>query len=416
MKSWIDVPPDHPFPFQNLPYCAFFSGTTAAVGVGIGDYVLDLSLLFDAGFLPKGVAGNNVFAHPHLNAFMALGRDIWAEVRAALTDLLREDNGALRDDDEFLHKALHKQVDVELLLPVNIGAFVDFYSSERHATNVGSMFRPDNPLMPNWKWLPVGYNGRASSVVASGTPIRRPVGQSLPGKAQEPVFGPCRNLDFELEMGFFTGKENPLGARVGTSEAADYIFGMTLVNDWSARDIQKWEYQPLGPFLAKTFATTISPWVVPMAALEPFRISNPAQIPPPMNYLRCEEDWTFDIELEVALQTEAMRTPQVISRSNYKNMYWNMAQQLAHQCVNGTNVQVGDLYASGTISGDDPSSFGSMLELTWRGEKPIEMTETGETRAFIQDGDTVFLKGYCQGEGYRVGFGEASGTILPASL
>ena len=290
---------------------------------------------------------------------------------------------------------------------------MDFYSSEQHATNVGSMFRPDAPLKPNWKHLPVGYNGRASSVVVSGTPIHRPMGQTLPGQATEPVFGPSKNLDFELEVGFFCGAENAMGTRVSTAEADDYIFGIVLVNDWSARDIQRWEYEPLGPFLAKTFATTISPWVVTMAALDEFRIAGPEQDPPVFDYLKYDKPWRLNLELEVYLQTSQMSRPQRISRTNFQNMYWNMAQQLAHQTVNGTNVQVGDLYASGTVSGDAPDSYGSMLELAWRGERPLTMEETGEERKFLQDGDTVTMTGYCQAEGYRIGFGEAVGTIVP---
>ena len=411
MKSWIEVGPESHFPIQNLPYGVFSrEGEDRRVGVRIGELVLDLSAIHEAGLLP----GSNIYSVPYINDIMLLGRSGWNELRSAVTDLLREDEPTLRDDRDLRSSALIPVSQVELHLPVRIGAYVDFYSSEQHATNVGSMFRPDAPLKPNWKYLPVGYNGRASSVVVSGTPIKRPMGQTFPANAEAPIFGPSRNLDFELEVGFFTGAENPLGNRVSTAQADDFVFGLVLVNDWSARDIQRWEYEPLGPFLAKTFATTVSPWVVPMAALEPFRIVGPMQDPLVFDYLQYDKPWRLNMELEVLLQTEKMSKPQTISRTNFRNMYWNMAQQLAHQTVNGTNVQVGDLYASGTVSGDDPDSYGSMLELAWRGERPIIMEETGEERKFLQDGDTVTLTGCCEGDGYRVGFGEAAGTIRPA--
>jgi len=411
MRSWIEVAAESHFPIQNLPYGVFSADDREKrVGVRIGDNVLDLVTLHDAGLIP----GANVYDRPYINDLMGLGTNAWHEVRNAIVDILRESEPTLRDDTELRSSALIPISQVTMHLPVKIGAFVDFYSSEQHATNVGSMFRPDAPLMPNWKHLPVGYNGRASSVIVSGTPVKRPHGQTSPGQATEPIFGPSKNLDFELEVGFFTGRENPLGNQVPTARADDFIFGLVLVNDWSARDIQRWEYQPLGPFLSKSFATTISPWVVTMAALEPFRIAGPEQNPPVLDYLKYERPWRLDMNLEVHLKTEKMLRPQVISRTNYKNMYWNMAQQLAHQTVNGTNVQIGDLYASGTVSGDEPDSYGSMLELAWRGERPIEMQETGEERKFLQDGDTVILTGYCQGDGYRVGFGEASGKVRPA--
>lgn len=411
MKSWIDVSEDSHFPIQNLPYGVFSrKGEPSRVGIRIGDFVLDLVEIHAAGLLP----GPSIYGVPYLNDFMALGRTSWLDVRAALTDLLREGESTLRDDSELRGRALVPISEAQMHLPVKIGAYVDFYSSEQHATNVGSMFRPDAPLKPNWKHLPVGYNGRASSVVVSGTPIKRPMGQTAPGQATEPIYGPSKNLDFELEVGFFTGADNPLGSQVSTAKADDFIFGLALVNDWSARDIQRWEYEPLGPFLAKTFATTVSPWVVPMAALDPFRIIGPMQDPPVMDYLKYDKPWRLNIELEVWLQTEKMAKPQLISETNFRNMYWNMAQQLAHQTVNGTNVQIGDLYASGTVSGEHPGTYGSMLELAWRGERPITMEESGEERKFLQDGDTVTLTGYCQGEGYRVGFGEAVGRILPA--
>jgi len=304
-------------------------------------------------------------------------------------------------------------------MPVEIGDYTDFYSSKQHAYNVGCMFRgPDNALMPNYLWIPVGYHGRASSVVLSGTPVRRPCGQTKADEAEQPSFGPSRLLDFELEMGFFAGPGNALGETISIENAHKHIFGMVLVNDWSARDIQKWEYVPLGPFLAKNFATTISPWVVPMEALEPFRCAGPEQEPAPLEYLRLpkhERGWAYDIRLELALKTDRQKSPHVICRTNFNHMYWRMVQQLAHHTVSGCNVRAGDLMASGTSSGPTPESYGSMLELSWRGERPIPLP-SGEERKFLADGDTVVMRGWCEGDGYRVGFGECAGKVLPAAL
>jgi fumarylacetoacetase len=411
-SSWIEVDPTSDFPIQNLPFGVFSpEGDEPRVGVAIGEYVLDLSCVaqrFEIG------APAEVFAARSLNRFAALGRETWREVRLRVFDLLHVDNGSLREDADLRRRSLFERRKVEMKVPFDIGDYVDFYSSEQHATNVGSMFRPDNPLMPNWKHLPVGYNGRASSIVVSGTPIRRPLGQTKPAEAESPVFGPTRALDFELEVGFFTGKDNPLGDIVRTKQAREYIFGLVLVNDWSARDVQRWEYQPLGPFLAKSFATTISPWVVTLDALDPFFVEGPVQDPPVLPYLRYQGKWALDIHLEVQIKSRSMSQYQRISKTNFRQMYWNMAQQLAHQASNGTNIQVGDLYASGTVSGDTPDSYGSMLELAWRGERPLRLEETGEQRSFLQDGDSVLLRGWCEGEGYRVGFGECEGTVLPA--
>jgi fumarylacetoacetase len=326
--------------------------------------------------------------------------------------LLRQDNPTLRDDEQLRAQALWPLAEVELHLPAAIGDYTDFYSSKEHASNVGTMFRgPENALMPNWLYLPVAYHGRASSVVPSGTAIRRPQGQTKADDAPAPTFGPSRLLDFEVEMGFFIGPGNILGRPIPVSAAADHIFGLVLVNDWSARDIQRWEYQPLGPFLAKNFATTISPWVVTLEALEPFRCPGPAQEPRPLPYLQSVGHWAYDIQLEVALQSEAMSEAVIITRSNFRYLYWNMAQQLAHHTVNGCNLRPGDLLASGTISGPTPDSYGSMLELTWRGTKPIHLP-TGETRTFLHDGDQLSLTGWCQGDGYRVGFGQVMGKIV----
>lgn len=416
LRSWIDVPPDHDFPIQNLPYGVFRrAGREPAVGVAIGEYVLDLARLHETGaFAGTAAAGPNVFAADALNGFAAMGREAWREVRAALVGLLRADNPALRDDADRRSRVLVPRAAVTLLLPFRIGDYTDFYSSLEHATNVGSMFRdPANPLLPNWRHIPIGYNGRASSVVVSGTPVRRPWGQIKADDAEAPVFGPSRLLDIELEVGFFTGPGNALGEPIPIGAAGEHIFGFCLVNDWSARDIQKWEYVPLGPFLGKSFGTTVSPWVVPVDALEPFRTAPPKQEPEPLPYLRGEEPWGFDLHLEIALVTPASPEPVTVARTNLKHMYWTAAQQLAHQASNGTNVRPGDLYASGTVSGPTPDSYGSLLELTWRGTRPLSLPN-GETRKFLQDGDTVILRGWGRGDGFRVGFGECRGTVVPA--
>jgi fumarylacetoacetase len=423
LKSFIDVAPDSHFPIQNLPYGVFRRrGSTshargkASIGVAIGDQVLDLSVLEEAGLLsPKALGGKRVFAEESLNAFMAAGRAAWIETRGILTGLLSHDEARLRDDAKLRDRALIQVADVEMSLPARVGDYTDFYSSREHATNVGIMFRGrDNALMPNWLHLPVGYHGRASSIVVSGTDLHRPLGQTKADDAPEPTFGPSRVVDFELEMGYFIGPGNALGTRIPISSARDHIFGMVLVNDWSARDIQKWEYVPLGPFLAKNFGTSISPWVVTLDALEPFRTSGPSQdAPRPLPYLQCDEPMAYDVRLEVLLQTPKMSDGCRICLSNFKHMYWNVAQQLAHHTVNGCNLQPGDLLASGTISGPTSDSFGSMLELAWKGTKPISLPG-GETRASLQDGDRLTITGWCEGEGYRVGFGEVTGRILPA--
>jgi fumarylacetoacetase len=413
-RSFIDIPPESHFSIHNLPYGVFRprEGGPARVGVAIGDWVLDLAAVDEAGLLDSPrLAGRAYFDRPALNAFMAAGRETWREARATIQQLLAAETAVLRDDAELGGRVLRPMTAVEMLLPADVGDYTDFYSSREHATNVGIMFRGrDNALMPNWLHLPVAYHGRASSIVASGTPVRRPSGQTKADAAAAPAFGPSRLLDFELEMGFFVGQGNELGRRVSVAQAADHIFGLVLVNDWSARDIQKWEYQPLGPFLAKNFATTISPWVVTLEALEPFRCPGPVQEPQPLPYLQSDGPWAYDIHLEVGLQTAQMTGPQVISRSNFRHLYWNMRQQLAHHTVTGCNLRPGDLLASGTISGPTPDSWGSLLELAWRGERPLTL-ESGEKRKFLQDGDTVVLTGWCQGEGYRVGFGEARGII-----
>lgn len=414
--SWIPVDPTHDFPIQNLPYGVFRrEDEPARVGVAIGHEILDLAVLEEAGHFEGTPAhGLGLFDEDSLNPFLAAGRATWGPVRARLTELLTHDNPRLRDDTALRARALVPAPEARMLLPTRIGDYTDFYSSMEHATNVGRMFRdPDNALLPNWKHLPVGYNGRSSSIVVSGTPVRRPCGQTRPDDNEPPVYGPSRLLDIELEMGFFTGPGNRQGEAIPVGRTPDHIFGLVLVNDWSARDIQKWEYVPLGPFLGKSFATSVSPWVVPLEALEPFRTAGPAQDPPVLPYLAQDEPRGYDLELEVWLQPAGGESHR-IARTNFRHMYWSMAQQLAHQTVNGTNVRPGDLYASGTVSGPTPDSYGSLLELAWKGTRPIELPD-GRTRKFLADGDTVILRGWGRGDGYRVGFGECRGTVLEAA-
>ncbi len=413
MKSFIPTRPDSPFPIQNLPYGIFSpAGDAPRPGVAIGDKVLDLSVLEDRDLLDvAAIRKERPFAQASLNAFMQLGRPVWKETRAAIADLLGEDNPTLRDDEALRREAFHSRAEATMHLPAAIGDYTDFYSSREHATNVGTMFRgKENALKPNWLHLPVGYHGRASSVIPSGRDVRRPRGQTKPDDGP-PEFRASRLLDFELEMGFFVGDGNTLGDPVGIDKADDHIFGLVLVNDWSARDIQKWEYVPLGPFLGKSFATTVSPWIVTLDALEPFRCAGPSQDPTPLPYLRQAGRQAYDINLEVSLQTPDMDDPHTICRSNFRYLYWSMAQQLAHHTVNGCNTRPGDLMASGTISGKDPSSYGSMLELSWRGERPLALPD-GNERTFLEDGDRVVMTAYAQGEGYRIGFGEAAGRVL----
>jgi len=417
LSSFIEVEADHPFPLQNLPYGVFrpTPGSPPRVGVAIGDHVLDCAALHDAGVFEHPVLQDaRPFASATLNDFFALGRDAWTATRTRIHDLLRADTETLRDEPDLRARSLHAQDEVEMLLPVDVGDYTDFYSSEHHARNVGTMFRgPENALQPNWKHLPVGYHGRASSVVLSGAEIRRPCGQTRPDDDAPPVYGPTNLLDFELEMGFFVGPGNPLGEPIAIDDAGDHIFGMVLVNDWSARDIQGWEYVPLGPFLGKSFATTISPWVVPMDALHPFRVPPPEQDPEPLDYLQGDGDAAYDIQLNVGLQTPSMDAPHTVCETNFRMMYWTMRQQLAHHTVNGCNARPGDLLASGTISGPTEDSYGSMLELSWRGSDPVELPN-GETRTFLEDGDRVVMSGHAQGDGYRIGFGTAEGTVVPA--
>ena len=412
LKSWVDVPKGSDFPIQNLPFGIFKTKYLKPVaGVAIGEYVIDLVYLHENGYLDGLGLPAGIFNQKYLNDFFALGKKKVREVRERLSALLRHDNDEMNKAAREI--ALIHMDEVQMLMPVKVQNYSDFYSSEEHATNVGSMFRdPKNALLPNWKHIPVGYHGRASSIVISGTPIHRPKGQIKSADQEFPSFSATKKLDFELEVAFITCQETKLGESIHTKDAEDFIIGFVLFNDWSARDIQQWEYVPLGPFLAKNFASTISPWVVTMDALEPFRTSGPEQIPHVLPYLAYEGDKNFDIILEVGLQPEKS-TEAVVCRSNFKYMYWNVSQQLAHHTVNGCNIQVGDLYASGTISGPSPGSYGSMLELSWNGQKPLHMPD-GSERTFINDGDTVIMRAHAEKEGVRIGFGTCTGKILPA--
>jgi fumarylacetoacetase len=417
LKSFIEVAPESHFPIQNLPFGIFKPARgVARVGVAIGEFVLDLSVLEELGhFESPEFQNRRVFSESALNAFLALGRPAWRKAREALQHLLAAETATLRDDAALLGRVFHARKDVTMQLPARIGDYTDFYSSYHHAHNVGTMLRgPENALMPNWKWLPVAYHGRASSIVVSGADVRRPHGQTKPPDAAAPIFGPSRSFDYELETAFLIGPGNALGQPVPIDRATDHIFGLVLMNDWSARDVQGWEYQPLGPFLAKNFCTSISPWVVTLDALEEFRKPLPPQDPEPLPYLRAASDFTYDIQLEARLQTASMNEPHVITRTNFQNLYWSVAQQLAHHTVNGCNLQPGDLLASGTISGPTEESRGCMLELTWRGAKPLTLPN-GETRKWLEDGDGLTITGWAQGDGYRVGFGEVAGRVLPAA-
>src|SRR2546423_4115615 len=416
LKSFIDVSSDSHFPIQNLPFGVFQpKQDKPRAGVAIGDRVVDLSALEELGhFQSPEFQGRKVFSEESLNSFLALGRPAWRKTREILQHLLAADAPILRDDPIIRRRVFHAQRDVAMKLPARIGNYTDFYSSYHHAHNVGTMLRgPENALMPNWKWLPVAYHGRASSIIVSGTDVHRPSGQTKAPDAAAPAFGPTKSLDFELEMAFLVGSGNSLGTPVSIDRATDHTFGLVLMNDWSARDIQAWEYQPLGPFLAKNFASSISPWVVTLEALEPFRRTLPQQNPEPLPYLRAKNDFTFDIRLEARLQTSSMDAPHLITRTNFQNLYWSMAQQLAHHTVTGCNLEPGDLIASGTISGATEDSRGCMLELTWRGANPLKLPN-GETRKWLEDGDTLAITGWCQGDGYRIGFGEVSGRVLCA--
>ena len=412
LKSWVHVPKNSDFPIQNLPFGIFKTRYLSPVaGVAIGNHVVDLVYLQEHGFFDGMDLPQAIFNQKYLNDFLALGKKKTREIRNRVSELLRHDNDEMQITDREI--GLVPMNEVQMQIPVRIPNYTDFYSSEEHATNVGSMFRdPKNALLPNWKHLPVGYHGRASSIVVSGTNIHRPKGQIKPVDVEPPIYAPTRKLDFELEVGFITCTETKLGSVIHTKEAEDHIFGFVLFNDWSARDIQQWEYVPLGPFLGKNFGSTMSPWVVTMDAMEPFRTAGPEQNPQVLPYLSFDGAKNFDLSLEVLIQTEKSEAV-TVSRSNFKYMYWNINQQLAHHTVNGCNIQVGDLYASGTISGPSPGSYGSLLELTWNGQKSLQMPDGGE-RKFLEDGDSVIIKGHAEKDGVRIGFGECSGTILKA--
>ena len=415
LRSFLTIAPDSDFSIHNLPY-GIFSETKDGVrraGVAIGDKVLDLAALEEAKLLT--LTGGPYFNKPTLNDFIESGRDNWTAARSQVQSLLSAETATLRDDEQLQAKVLFDQSSVCLHLPLHVPGYTDFYSSKEHATNVGTMFRdPKNALLPNWTELPVGYNGRASTIIVSGQDVVRPSGQIKPNADERPIFSACRRLDFELETAFVVGKPNHIGQPISIDDAWEHIFGMVLLNDWSARDIQKWEYVPLGPFNAKTFASSISPWIVTLDALAPFKTDLPVQEPKPLAYLReHNSDTTYDINLSVEILAEKADEPTVVCNTNFKHMYWSMAQQLTHHTISGCSVQVGDLMGSGTISGPTPDSYGSMLEIAWNATKPVTLSN-GETRTFIEDGDTVIMKGYSEKDGIRVGFGEVRGTLLPA--
>lgn len=412
-KSWLDVEKGCDFPIQNIPFGVFITKEDIiTIGTRIGEYVIDLGAFHQLGFFNGIPLTDDIFMQDSLNDFIADGRKTWRLVRNRIADVFDAENASLRDNKNHRDIIIFDVNDVEMLLPIDVGDYTDFYSSKEHATNVGAMFRSkENALMPNWLHLPVAYHGRSSSIVVSGTPIHRPYGQSLPAGETQPVFGPSKQLDMELETAFITTAANKLGEPISVDEAEEYIFGMVLFNDWSARDLQKWEYVPLGPFLGKNFASTISPWIVTLDALEPFRCESPKQDITPLPYLKQNRtNNSYDIKLNAFVETENGDI-NLLSESNFKYLYWTMAQQLAHHTINGCNVRAGDMMGSGTISGPTKNSYGSMLELTWAGKEPITLKD-GTTRTFFNDGDHVILRGYCENENVRIGFGKCTGKIL----
>ena len=414
LKSWLEISKESDFPIQNLPFGIYSTkNKTKRVGVAIGDQILDLYRLFKLGYLDSLSFCEHCFSNEYLNRMMGHGKLEIRDLRNRISELLNAENSELSQNKEAIAKVLDLQIESEMHLPVKIGDYTDFYSSEQHAFNVGSMFRdPDNALLPNWKHIPVAYHGRSSSIIPSGQDVIRPKGQQKLDDNENPIFGASKLLDFELEMGFITFQGKPLGNTISTQEADEFIFGMCLFNDWSARDIQKWEYIPLGPFLAKNFASSMSCWIVTLDALEPFRTAGPIQKPKVLPYLEYSGDKHLDIELTVAIQTEN-GAKKVVTNSNYKHMYWNMNQQLAHHTVNGCNVNCGDILASGTISGPEEGSFGSMLEISWKGTKPVKMPD-GSKRKFIQDGDSIIFNGRAKNKDFNIGFGELISKVLPA--
>ncbi len=415
MKSWIEIKPDSDFSLYNIPFgIGIIPGSGPRICTRIGDWVVDLSIMANLAFFDRDIIKDSEFTAAVLNDFINKGKHVTGHVRQVIQDYFLESDQPESTASLFKEYILHQAWDIKMLMPLQVGDYTDFYSSIEHATNVGIMFRdPANALLPNWKHIPVGYHGRVSSIVVSGAQVYRPKGQIKPADAILPVFSATNQLDFELETAFVIGKGNSLGDTISTSDAEDYIFGMVLFNDLSARDIQSWEYVPLGPFLSKNFASVISPWIVTTEALEFFRCSGPVQEPEVLPYLRFDGDRNFDINLEVLIKPEDSDQEVSVCKSNYKYMYWNMSQQLAHHTVNGCNMRTGDLCGSGTISGPEPGSYGSMLELTWKGTKPFAMPD-GSVRKFINDNDTIIMRGYAEKNDVRVGFGEAVVTILPA--
>jgi|TARA_B100001094_G_scaffold128349_1_gene124418 fumarylacetoacetase len=411
MKSWLKVSSKSDFSIYNLPFGIFSTNEkNKRIGVAIGDHVIDLHACNSLDLFKHLNIESHVFKNSFLNNFIELGKEITSKVREILQSELTNDNSLIKHNSNCIIP-----IDsVEMHLPVKIGDYTDFYSSIEHASNIGSMFRdPSNPLLPNWKHIPVGYHGRASSIIVSGKNIYRPKGQIMPLDSETPIFSSSNRVDFELEMGYIIGKNSSLGSSISTKNSEDYIFGKVLFNDWSARDIQKWEYVPLGPFLGKSFASSISPWVVTMEALDPFRIAGPIQEPNVLDYLKFDGLKNYDINLSVSITPEDSNIESIVCNSNFKYMYWNMNQQIAHHTVNGCNLNVGDMMASGTISGHTKESYGSMLELSWGGKNPIELKD-GSKRTFINDKDTVTMKGYCEKNNIRVGFGEVKSKILPS--
>lgn len=411
--TWLDVRQNSDFPIQNIPFGVFLTKEDViTIGTRIGDFAIDMGALQQLGYFEGIELTDDMFMQDTLNDFISDGKKTWRAVRNRLGDIFDSGNKELRDNKAHREVVIFNIEDVEMQLPVQIGDYTDFYSSKEHATNVGKMFRdPENALLPNWLHIPVGYHGRSSTIVPSGIPVHRPMGQTIPNNDNIPVFGPSKLVDFELETAFITTDANVMGENIPIAEAEEYIFGMVLLNDWSARDIQKWEYVPLGPFLAKNFASSISPWIVTMDALEPFRTKGPKQEPTPLPYLQQKGKNTFDIKLEVYIEPENVE-PALVCESNFKHLYWSMAQQLTHHTSNGCRVNSGDMMGSGTISGQTEDSFGSMLELTWGGKNPLKMKD-GSERKFINDNDTVTMKGYCQNSSVRIGFGEVSSKLLP---
>lgn len=413
-KTWLDTTPDTDFPIQNIPFGVFLTrDDIITIGTRIGDYAIDLGALHQLGYFKGIELTDDIFLQDTLNDFISDGRKTWRLVRDRIADIFDKENPELRNNEDHRQHILFTMDEVEMQLPVQVGDYTDFYSSKEHATNVGTMFRgKENALMPNWLHIPVGYHGRSSSIIPSEINVRRPWGQTLPEGATQPILGPSKMIDFELEMAFITTDANALGDPIPVNEAEEHIFGLVLFNDWSARDIQRWEYVPLGPFLAKNFASSISPWIVTLDALQPFKVEGPKPEMEQLPYLQYKGKKSYDIHLEVSITPEN-GVENKVSSSNFKYMYWNMSQQLAHHTINGCNVNSGDLMGSGTISGPTPDSYGSMLELTWRGEKPLKLSD-GTERKFINDNDTVILKGFCQNQNVRIGFGECRSKLLPA--